>query len=206
MMLRDALSLCRLIAILRGLRPPEAADVGVALVEAGIRIVEVPLNSPDPFDSITILSRTIGTQALVGAGTVLTPAAVDQVAAAGGRLIVAPNFDPAVVARAKAVGLDALPGVLTPTEAFAALASGADGLKLFPGEMIPPAIVKALRAVLPPGVLLVPTGGVSVANLADYRAAGADGFGIGSALYKPGEQAADVSARARAQVAAARGL
>jgi 2-dehydro-3-deoxyphosphogalactonate aldolase len=206
MMLRDALSLCPLIAILRGLRPPEAADVGVALVEAGIRIVEVPLNSPDPFASITILSRTIGTQALVGAGTVLTPAAVDQVAAAGGRLIVAPNFDPAVVARAKAVGLDALPGVLTPTEAFAALASGADGLKLFPGEMITPAIVKALRAVLPPGILLVPTGGVSVANLADYRAAGADGFGIGSALYKPGEQAADVSARARALVAAAGGL
>jgi 2-dehydro-3-deoxyphosphogalactonate aldolase len=133
----------------------------------------------------------------------LTPSAVEAVAAAGGRLIVAPNLDPAVVARTKALGLCSLPGVLTPSEAFAALAAGADGLKLFPGEMMPPAIVKALRAVLPAQVLLVPTGGVSVANMAEYRAAGANGYGIGSALYKPGVAAGAVADRARALVAAA---
>jgi 2-dehydro-3-deoxyphosphogalactonate aldolase len=203
MTLAEALALCPVVAILRGIQPAEAEAVGLALVEAGIRVVEVPLNSPDPITSIAILHRAIGATALVGAGTVLAAQAVDAVAQAGGRLIVAPNFDPSVVARTRARGLLSLPGVLTPTEAFAALAAGADGLKLFPGEMVPPAIVKALRAVLPAKALLVPTGGVSAANMAEYRAAGANGYGIGSALYRPGLPVADVAARARALVAAA---
>lgn len=184
----DAIKSLPLVAILRGLTPREAPDIGLALIQSGWRLIEVPLNSPRPLDSIAALAVQCP-QALVGAGTVLSPAQVHEVKAAGGQLIVSPNFDAAVVREAIELGLLCLPGVMTPSEAFGALAAGATGLKLFPGEMITPAAVKALRAVLPPRTLLLPVGGITVENLAAYRAAGADGFGIGSALYKPGMDA-----------------
>ena len=200
--LADALHRQPLVAILRGISPAEVDAVGDALVEAGILVIEVPLNSPDPLSSIARLARRHGTTTLIGAGTVLSPAAVAEVATAGGRLIVMPHADVAVIRAAKSASLTCVPGVATPTEAFAALAAGADALKLFPGEAMPPPIVKAWRAVIPPGVKLIPTGGVSVANVGAYLAAGAGGFGIGSALYKPGVTAAEVAAGARALVAA----
>jgi 2-dehydro-3-deoxyphosphogalactonate aldolase len=181
----DALAACPLVAILRGLTPAEALPVGQVLVDAGFRLIEVPLNSPDPLASISALSQAFP-QAWVGAGTVLRRQDVGAVQAAGGRLVVAPNFDPDVVREARDLGMAALPGVATPTEAFAALKAGATAIKLFPAEMIPPAVVKAMRAVLPGDALLLPVGGITPANLATYRSAGADGFGIGSALYKPG--------------------
>lgn len=187
-----ALAACPLVAILRGLRPDEALPVGQALVDAGWRLIEVPLNSPDPLASIATLARQFP-QALVGAGTVLEPAQVQAVHRAGGRLIVSPNFNEAVVREAVRLGLVCLPGVMTATEAFAALAAGATGLKLFPAEMITPAVVKALRAVLPAQAVLLPVGGISASNMADYTAAGANGFGIGSALFKPGKTAVEVA-------------
>jgi 2-dehydro-3-deoxyphosphogalactonate aldolase len=199
--LTAALSACPLVAILRGLRHADALAVGEALVASGWKIIEVPLNPPEPLLSISALARALP-GALVGAGTVLTVQQVREVHAAGGQLIVSPNFDAAVVREAVALGMACLPGVGTATEAFAALQAGADGLKLFPAEMIPPAAVKALRAVLPPETLLLPVGGVSPANMAAYHAAGADGFGIGSALYKPGMAAAEVRRNAQAFVAA----
>jgi 2-dehydro-3-deoxyphosphogalactonate aldolase len=202
--LASALSECPLVAILRGITPAECEAVGAALIDSGFRIIEVPLNSPDPLDSIRILGDHFGERALIGAGTVLSPAAVDQVADAGGRLIVMPHSDPSVVAAAKARGLACLPGVATPTEAFAALAAGADGLKLFPAEALPPAVVKALRAVLPVSARLMPVGGVGEHNIAAYLEAGAAGFGIGSTLYKPGKSADDVRHDAKALVAAYR--
>ena len=186
-----------LVAILRGITPDEAEAVGDALVAAGWRLLEVPLNSPQPLRSIELLARRFP-QALVGAGTVRTSEEVRQVHAAGGRLVVSPHFDARVVEGARELGMLALPGVLTPSEAFAALAAGASALKLFPAEMIPPAAVKALRAVLPPQVLLMPVGGIAPATMAGYRAAGANGFGIGSALYKPGSDAAAVAQAAQA--------
>lgn len=201
---REALAALPLVAILRGLRPEEADGVGDALVGAGVTIIEVPLNSPDPFASIRRLADRHGERALVGAGTVLDPADVDRVRDAGGRLVVMPHSDPAVIARAVALGLDCTPGVATPTEAFSALAAGATALKLFPGEAMPPAIVKAWRAVMPPGTLLLPVGGVGPANMAAYRQAGADGFGLGTALYGPGLPAEAVAERARTSVAACR--
>ncbi|TFZ07748.1 2-dehydro-3-deoxy-6-phosphogalactonate aldolase [Ramlibacter humi] len=194
-----AFAACPLVAILRGLRPEEAVDVGRALVDAGFRLLEVPLNSPDPLRSIAALSRAFP-QAMVGAGTVLRRQEVGPIQAAGGRLIVAPNFSAAVVQETRELGLACLPGVATPTEAFAALDAGATGLKLFPAEAIPPAAVKAMRAVLPRGVRLLPVGGIAADNMAEYRAAGADGFGIGSALFKPGLSAAEVGLRAQAFV------
>ncbi|HEX2891152.1 2-dehydro-3-deoxy-6-phosphogalactonate aldolase [Vineibacter terrae] len=203
--LRTALAACPLIAILRGLTPAEAPAIGAALVGAGFTVLEVPLNSPRPIDSIRQLA-TAHPAALVGAGTVMTTAEVDQVAAAGGQLIVMPHADLAVVRHARARGLACAPGVATPTEGFAALAAGADALKLFPGEMLTPAVLKALRAVFPRDVLMIPVGGVSEATMPAYWAAGADGFGIGSALYKPGATAADVARRAGALVDAARAL
>lgn len=203
--LRTALAACPLIAILRGLTPAEAPAIGVALVGAGFTVLEVPLNSPQPVDSIRQLAAAHPT-ALVGAGTVMTTAEVDQVAAAGGRLIVMPHADLSVVRHARARGLVCAPGVATPTEGFAALAAGADALKLFPGEMLAPAALKALRAVFPRDVLMIPVGGVSETTMPAYWAAGADGFGIGSALYKPGATAADVARRAGALVEAARAL
>ena len=190
-----ALAHCPLVAILRGLEPQEARSIGEALVQAGWKLIEVPLNSPRPLESIATLAAAFP-QALVGAGTVLTPQQVREVHAAGGELVVSPNFNGDVVREAVRLGMICLPGVLTASEAFAALDAGASGLKLFPAEMIPPGAVKALRAVLPPATLLLPVGGISTANMGIYRTAGADGFGIGSALYKPGAKADEVSRNA----------
>lgn len=190
-----------LVAILRGLRPAEAVAVGGALVEAGWRLIEVPLNSPAPLESIAALAAAFP-HALVGAGTVLDAAAVRDVNAAGGRMVVAPNFDAAVVRQSVALGLVTLPGVLSASEAFAALAAGANALKLFPAEMIPPAALKALRAVLDPATRLLPVGGIALDNWRPYHAAGANGFGIGSSLYKPGQDAAVVGEQARRWAAA----
>ena len=192
---QHALRQLPLVAILRGLTPDAAATIGDELVTCGWRVIEVPLNSPRPLDSIAALAAACP-QALVGAGTGLTAAAVRDVHGAGGQLIVAPNFDPAVLREALRLGLVCLPGVLTPSEAFAALAAGADGLKLFPCEMIPPQAVRALRSVLGPDPLLLAVGGMSAHNMRAYRDAGASGFGIGSALYRPGMTAAQVRANA----------
>lgn len=200
--LDSALSECPLVAILRGITPAECEAVGSALVETGFSIIEVPLNSPDPFNSIRFLASRFGHRALIGAGTVLSAAAVDQVAEAGGRLIVMPHGDPSVIAAAKERGLACIPGVATPTEAFAALAAGADALKLFPAEAISPSVVKALRAVLPASVRLLPVGGIGAQNMAAYLEAGAIGFGIGSTLYKPGKSAEQVREDAQALVEA----
>jgi 2-dehydro-3-deoxyphosphogalactonate aldolase len=193
---------CPLIAIIRGVRPEEVEAIGGALVDAGILIIEVPLNSPEPLDSIARLSARFGTDALIGAGTVLKAQDVDRVAQAGGRIIVAPNFDAAVVAATVQAGLVSAPGYFTPSEAFAALGAGAHVLKLFPAEAASPAVVKAQRAVLPRDVPLVVVGGVTPDKVAAYRAAGADGFGLGGALYRPGQTAAEVATQARAFVAA----
>jgi len=186
-----------LVAILRGITRAEAEPVGYALWNANWRIMEVPLNSPQPLETIAHLARQFP-GALVGAGTVRTEDEVRQVHAAGGRLVVSPHFDARVVRAAAWSGMVCLPGMMTPTEAFAALEAGATGLKLFPAEAIPPAAVKALRAVLPRDVPLLPVGGITPASLAAWRAAGADGFGIGSALYQPGRDAAEVAQLARA--------
>ncbi|MBN8924415.1 MAG: 2-dehydro-3-deoxy-6-phosphogalactonate aldolase [Rhodanobacter sp. 68-29] len=187
-----------LVAILRGLAPDEAVATGRAIVDAGFRMLEVPLNSPQPFDSIARLSAALGDATLVGAGTVMTPAHVVAVAAAGGRLIVMPHADVAVIRAAKAAGLFCVPGVATPTEAFAALAAGADALKLFPAEQSSPAVLKAWRAVLPREAPVLPVGGIAPDTMAPWVAAGAAGFGIGSALYAPGRSLDDTSQRARA--------
>jgi 2-dehydro-3-deoxyphosphogalactonate aldolase len=195
-----------LVAILRGLTPAEAPAIGDALFDAGIRVMEVPLNSPDPLDSIAILAGRFGDTALVGAGTVLHPQGVDAVAEAGGRLIVTPNTDPAVIARTIARGLLPMPGFATATEAFAAIAAGATHLKLFPASTYGEAHLKALSAVMPAGVRLYAVGGVGAGSMGPWRAAGAAGFGIGTDLYRPGRPAADVAARARDLVAAWNGL
>jgi 2-dehydro-3-deoxyphosphogalactonate aldolase len=193
-----------LVAILRGVRPDEAVAIGSALVEAGWRMIEVPLNSPDPLVSIAALADAFP-DALVGAGTVLTASAVREVHAAGAELVVAPNFDRDVVGEAVALGIAALPGVLSASEAFAALAAGAVALQLVPADMVPPPAVKALRAVLDPATVVLPVGGISLANMHAYRDAGANGFGIGSSLYKPGMAAEDVGRAARQWVDAWRG-
>jgi 2-dehydro-3-deoxyphosphogalactonate aldolase len=203
-LLRAALDACPLVAILRGITPAEAVAVGQVLVDAGFRVIEVPLNSPDPLASISALAHAFP-QAIVGAGTVLRRQQVGPVQAAGGRLVVAPNFDAAVVQESIALGLACLPGVATPTEAFAALDAGATGIKLFPAELISPAAVKAMRAVLPTDALLLPVGGITPANMAAYRDAGANGLGIGSALYKPGMTVDEVARQARAFIDAAAG-
>ena len=198
--LDTAMSQCPLVAILRGITPAESEAVGAALVETGFRIIEVPLNSPEPFQSIRILAQRFGDRALIGAGTVLSPVAVQEVADAGGKLIVMPHSNREVISSAKELGLACLPGVATPTEAFAALAAGADALKLFPAEIISPAAVKAMRAVLPETVRLLPVGGIGAHNLAAYLDAGAAGFGIGSTLYKPGKAADQVRRDAQALI------
>jgi 2-dehydro-3-deoxyphosphogalactonate aldolase len=197
-----AMARCPLVAIIRGVKPEEAADIGTALVDAGFAIVEVPLNSPDPVSSIARIVDRLGDRALVGAGTVMSPADVADVAAAGGRLIVMPHSDLSVVRAAKAQGLYAVPGVFTPTEGFAALAAGADALKLFPAEAIPPQVVKAWRAVFPQAAKLLPVGGVGAGNMAAYLAAGAAGFGLGTSLYVPGRKPAEVRAAAETMIAA----
>jgi len=195
-----------LIAILRGLTPVEAPAVGAALVEAGFRVIEVPLNSPSPYDSIAYLARTHGREALIGAGTVLNAGEVDRVAQAGGRLIVSPNGDENIVARTKALGLISLPGIFTATEAFRMIAAGADGLKFFPAEGARPAALKALKAVLPPALPVIPTGGIDTANMKDWHKAGAAALGIGGSLYKPGMAIDALKAKAADLVRAARAL
>jgi 2-dehydro-3-deoxyphosphogalactonate aldolase len=194
---RHAMSTLPLVAILRGIAPPECEGVADVLVRAGWQLLEVPLNSPDPLASIATLARR-HPDAIVGAGTVRTAEEVKAVHAAGGRLVVSPHFDARVVHAAAALGLVCLPGVATPSEAFAALEAGATGLKLFPAEMIPPAAVKAMRAVLAPDVLLLPVGGIAPVTMAAYRSAGASGFGIGSALYQPGRDLQAIAAAAQA--------
>ncbi len=189
--LAQAMGQLPLIAILRGLTPAEAPAIGQALVDKGFAIIEVPLNSPEPLHSIATLTRLFP-HTLIGAGTVLNAQQVQDVHAAGGRLVVAPNFNPAVVAQALALNMVVLPGVATPTEAFAALDAGAHGLKLFPAEMVSPATVKALRAVLPKNAALMPVGGITPDNMAAYRSSGASGFGLGSVLYAPGRSAEQV--------------
>jgi 2-dehydro-3-deoxyphosphogalactonate aldolase len=184
--LDEALAALPLIAILRGLRPGEAIAVATALFDAGFRILEVPLNSPDPLVSIERIAARFGGRMLVGAGTVLDKDAVTRLERVGATLIVSPNFDPRVVRATKEKGLVSIPGVATPSEAFAALAAGADAIKLFPAEMIAPSVVRSMRAVLPRDAKLIPVGGIALANILAYRDAGADAFGIGSALYKPG--------------------
>ena len=190
-----------LVAILRGLKPEEALAVGTAIVNAGFHILEVPLNSPEPLRSIQILSKAFP-NSLVGAGTVTTAQQVRDIKAAGGQLIISPHLDDNVVCEAVNLGLIALPGVATPSEAFRALALGAHGLKLFPAELISPAVVKSMRAVLPGHVKLIPVGGIGVNNMADYQKSGATGFGIGSALFVPGKSAEAVGESAKAFVQA----
>jgi 2-dehydro-3-deoxyphosphogalactonate aldolase len=204
--LHEHLAELPLIASLRGVEPAEAVAIGRALIAAGFRAIEVPLNSPQPLESIEALAGALGERALIGAGTVLDAADVELVAGARGRLIVMPHADHAVIRAAKAQGLLCVPGVATPTEAFGALAAGADALKLFPAEALPPAIVKAWRAVLPADVWLLPVGGITPESMAEYLAAGANGFGLGSALYQRGLDAAAAGARAGRFAAAFREL
>ncbi|MEO7635803.1 MAG: 2-dehydro-3-deoxy-6-phosphogalactonate aldolase [Sphingomicrobium sp.] len=203
-LLRDYLDKCPLIAIIRGVTPGEAEAVGRAIFNAGIRIIEVPLNSPDPLASIAALAAAFGDQALIGAGTVLDPAQVAEVKAAGGRLIVSPDTNPAVIAAAVSAGLVSTPGYFTPSEAFTALRAGAHGLKLFPAEGASPEMLKAQRAVLPRDVPIIVVGGVRPDNIAPWLAAGADGLGLGGGLYSAGQSLEETSAKARAYVAGVR--
>lgn len=201
-MLEQALQQLPLVAILRGVRPDEVEAIADALYAEGFRVIEVPLNSPQALDSIGRLARRMPGDALIGAGTVLSADAVRDVQIAGGKLIVMPHADVAVIRVAKARGLACVPGAATPTEAFAALQAGADALKLFPAELVTPPVVKAMRAVLPKELRLLPVGGITPDTMADFRRAGAAGFGLGSALYAPGLTAAEVGTRAKAFVQA----
>jgi len=195
-----------LIAILRGIKPEETLDVGQVLVDAGFRIIEVPLNSPEPLSSIEKLSARFGSQILTGAGTVLDPASVPEVEAAGGRLIVMPHADVRVVQAARSRGMFAVPGFATPTEAFQMVQAGADGIKLFPAEAASPQVLKAIGAVLPSGTTVIPVGGITPDKLAAYWHAGASGFGLGSALYKAGMSASQVAENAGRFTTAAHAL
>ena len=202
----EAFAACPLVAILRGLTPAEAEGVGDALVDAGFTLLEVPLNSPDPLTSISAMAKRYAGRAMVGAGTVLTPEAVEQVAAAGGELIISPNTNTDVIRASVARGLVSLPGYYTPSEGFAALAAGAHALKLFPADGASPGFLKAQRAVLPKTTRILAVGGISPDTMAPWRAAGADGFGLGSNLYRAGKSVADVARDAAAFVSAAKDL
>ncbi|WP_440411403.1 2-dehydro-3-deoxy-6-phosphogalactonate aldolase [Neorhizobium petrolearium] len=204
MTFEEALKACNLVAILRGIKPEEAESVGEVLIEAGWRIIEVPLNSPEPLKSIERLVKRFGDTALIGAGTVLTPAQVADVAATGAKVIISPNANPAVIKASRAAGMVSLPGVATPTEAFAAIEAGAAGIKAFPAEAIPPLIIKAWKAVLPKEIPVLAVGGVTPENMVAYAQAGAAGFGIGSSLYKPGTDIASVAEKARKFIEAMR--
>ena len=199
--LKAALAACPLIAILRGIRPEEAEPIAETQLAAGLRVIEVPLNSPDPFGSIARLARCFGADALIGAGTVMTAADLARVHNAGGRLLVTPHAAPDLVRAAKARDMQAAPGFFTPAEAFALLQAGADALKLFPAEAANPATLRALRAVLPSATMVLPVGGMDASTFPAWRAAGAAGFGIGSALYKPGDTPADAARKAAALLA-----
>jgi len=201
-MLKNAMQHCGLIAILRGIRPDEVAAIGLALYKAGFRVIEVPLNSPQPFESIRLLRATLAADCVVGAGTVLSTPQVAEVKNAGGEVIVMPHSDVKVISAAKQAAMACAPGVATLTEAFAALAAGADVLKMFPAEQLSPIVVKAWRAVIPSDVALIPVGGITPANMAPFVAAGASGFGLGSALYKPGLSAMLVGQNADEFIAA----
>ena len=198
----DAMAALPLVAILRGVKPEEAVAIGEALVAEGFRLIEVPLNSPQPFGSIRLMAKALAGRAVVGAGTVLKTSDVDGVAQAGGTLIVMPHTDAEVVAHAKSKGLTAMPGFATPSEAFAGLKAGADALKLFPAEANPPQVLKAMKAVIPKSVAVLPVGGIVPDSMKAYVDAGAGGFGLGSAIYKPGDAPADTTAKAKAFVAA----
>lgn len=198
----DIISATPLVAILRGITPDEAVPVGEALVAAGFRTLEVPLNSPDALTSIRRMSEALGREVVVGAGTVLTTDDVRAVADAGGQVVVSPDANPEVIAATRAAGLVSMPGVFTPTEAFSALRAGAQVLKLFPAETAGPGGLKAIKAVLPKGQAVYAVGGVSPSNLGEWVRAGAAGFGIGTSLYTPGRSAAGVGERARAFVEA----
>jgi 2-dehydro-3-deoxyphosphogalactonate aldolase len=202
----DALKECNLIAILRGIKPEEAEPIGEALIEAGWRIIEVPLNSPDPLKSIEALQKRFGNKALIGAGTVLTPAQVADVAATGAKVIISPNANLSVIEATAARGMVSLPGVATPTEAFAAIGAGATGVKAFPAEAIPPVVIRAWKAVLPKEIPVLAVGGVTPDNMKAFVEAGAAGFGIGGSLYKPGSDVATIAAKARQFIEAMRAL
>lgn len=193
---RGWLARCPVIAILRGIRPEEAESIGAALELAGVTIVEVPLNSPNPLQSIETLARVFGDRMLVGAGTLTDSSQVGEVARAGGRLIVTPHADLSIVRAAKEGGIFAVPGFFNPTEAFALLKAGADAIKLFPAEVLGPPMLKALKAVLPKDALVVPVGGIEQQSIPVWMAAGADGFGAGSAIYRPGDDAQAVKHKA----------
>jgi 2-dehydro-3-deoxyphosphogalactonate aldolase len=199
-----AIARCPLVAILRGIQPHEAEGVAGALIDAGFSMIEVPLNSPDPFASVEAIARRFGDEALVGAGTVLDPGQVRRLCDAGGRLMVSPNSDTGVISAAVAAGLITLPGYFSPSEGFAALKAGATGLKLFPAEAASPAMLKAHRAVLPPDTTILIVGGITPDTMSPWQEAGANGFGLGSALYKPGRTPAEVAAIATRFVAATR--
>ncbi len=196
MELTEILARAPLIAILRGVKPIEVEAIGAALIEAGIEIIEVPLNSPQPFGSIEILVKRFGDRALIGAGTVMTEADIGRLVDAGGKLMVTPHADAALVAAAKARGLLTAPGFFTPAEAFALLRAGADALKLFPAEAGSPAMLKSIRAVLPPAMPILPVGGITPESMQGWFDAGAKGFGIGSSIYKAGDSAAEVARKA----------
>jgi 2-dehydro-3-deoxyphosphogalactonate aldolase len=192
---------CPLVAIIRGVTPDEAEAIGEAIFNVGIRIIEVPLNSPDPLASIDRLAKKFGDRALVGGGTVLDPEKVEEVKAAGGRIVVAPNINISVIRATIVTGMVSLPGYFTPSEAFAALAAGATGLKLFPAEGASAAVLKAQRAVLPKDVPVIVVGGISPDNMQPWLEAGANGFGLGTGLYKPGQSPEETAQKARAYVA-----
>jgi 2-dehydro-3-deoxyphosphogalactonate aldolase len=201
-----AMATLPLVAILRGITPAEAGEAARVLLQAGFRLIEVPLNSPEPFESIRILRRALPREAIVGAGTVLALPDAERLAALEADLIVMPHADPEIIGAARSLGLLCMPGVATPTEAFASLKAGADALKLFPAEIVTPAALRAMRAVLPPATRLLPVGGITPGSMKPYREAGAAGFGLGSSLYRAGMPVEELDRRANAFVAAWKGL